>query len=135
MSNILAGVGRGQLKVLKDRVEARRAVFHAYREAFSDVPEIEWMPEPEWSYSTHWLTACTVSPKVGMTSAELIKALAGELIEARPLWKPMHLQPIFSSCRYFRDRLFEQGLCLPSGSNMTEPQIERVVAAIRKALN
>lgn len=142
MSNILAGVGRGQLKVLKDRVEARRAVFHAYREAFSDVPEIEWMPEPEWSYSTHWLTACTVSPKVGMTSAELIKALAGELIEARPLWKPMHLQPIFSSCRYFSDgvesvsdRLFEQGLCLPSGSNMTEPQIERVVAAIRKALN
>lgn len=141
MSNILAGVGRGQLKVLKERVDARRAVFKAYQDAFADVPEIEWMPEPEWSYSTHWLTACTISPEMGITSAQLLKRLAGELIEGRPLWKPMHLQPVFQHCRYFShgeesvsDRIFEQGLCLPSGSNMTEPQIERVVATIRKAL-
>ncbi len=141
MSNILAGVGRGQLKVLNDRVEARRAVFKAYQDAFSDVPEIEWMPEPEWSYSTHWLTACTISPKAGITSAQLLNRLAGDLIEGRPLWKPMHLQPVFKHCRYFShdeesvsERIFKQGLCLPSGSNMTEPQVARVVATIRKAL-
>lgn len=141
MSNILAGVGRGQLKVLNDRVEARRAVFKAYQDAFADIPEIKWMPEPEWSYSTHWLTACTISPEMGITSAQLLKRLAGELIEGRPLWKPMHLQPVFKHCRYFShdeesvsERIFKQGLCLPSGSNMTELQIARVVATIRKAL-
>ena len=141
MSNILAGVGRGQLKVLKERVEARRTVFQAYRDAFADMPQIEWMPEPDWSCSTHWLTACTISPAVGMTSAELMRRLAGELIEARPLWKPMHLQPVFSRCRYFShsnesisDRLFERGLCLPSGSNMTKAQVERIIQTIRAIL-
>jgi dTDP-4-amino-4,6-dideoxygalactose transaminase len=141
MSNILAGVGRGQLKVLKERVEARRAVFKAYKDAFSDIAGITWMPEPEWSYSTHWLTVCTVDPAMGITSAELIAKLAGELIEARPVWKPMHLQPVFSECRYFAhseesvsDRLFAQGVCLPSGSNMTPEQIQRIVATIRSHL-
>lgn len=141
MSNILAGVGRGQLKVLRDRVESRRAVFKTYQDAFSDVPEIEWMPEPEWSYSTHWLTAFTINPELGITSTELLKCLAGELIEGRPLWKPMHLQPVFRNHRYFShgdesvsDQIFEHGVCLPSGSNMTESQIARVVDTIRKAL-
>lgn len=141
MSNILAGVGRGQLKVLAERVEARRAVFNAYKEAFSEFCKIKWMPEPEWSYSTHWLTACVVDPVAGISSQELIKRLAGELIEARPLWKPMHLQPVFSHCRYFShpgesvsDRLFEHGVCLPSGSNMSESQITRIVATVRKIL-
>lgn len=141
MSNILAGVGRGQLKVLKDRVEARRAVFKAYQDAFAHTPQVRWMPEPQWSHSTRWLTACTISPDAGVTSAQLLKRLAGELIEGRPLWKPMHLQPVFQKCRYFKhgqesvsDQIFDQGLCLPSGSNMTEPQIARVVATIRSAL-
>ena len=141
MSNILAGVGRGQLKVLSERVEARRAVFHAYKNAFSGVSAIEWMPEPEWSYSTHWLTACIVHPAIGISSQELIARLSSELIEARPLWKPMHLQPVFSNCRYFShsevsvsQRLFEDGVCLPSGSNMSESQIERVVTSVRKIL-
>lgn len=141
MSNILAGVGRGQLKVLEERVKARRKVYDIYRDAFSDMPGIQWMPEPEWSYSTHWLTACTLDPAVGLTSVELIHKLAGELIEARPIWKPMHLQPVFSHCAYFSDgaesvsdRLFHQGVCLPSGSNMTEAQIERIVGTIRKIL-
>lgn len=139
MSNILAGVGRGQLKVLTERVEARRKIFDAYRTALADLKAIEWMPEPEWSYATHWLTACTISPDAGITSTELIQRLAAELIEARPLWKPMHLQPVFASCRYFAeaggsvsDRLFEQGVCLPSGSNMTEGQLERIVSTLRK---
>jgi dTDP-4-amino-4,6-dideoxygalactose transaminase len=141
MSNILAGVGRGQLKVLSDRIKARRKVFKAYQDAFVDVPEIEWMPEPDWSYSTHWLTACTISPKMDITIMKLLKYLSEELIEGRPLWKPMHLQPVFQHCRYFchgnesvADRIFKRGLCLPSGSNMTEQQIARVVETIRKAL-
>lgn len=141
MSNILAGVGRGQLKVLKERVEARRAVFQAYKDAFSGVSNITWMPEPGWSYSTHWLTACVVEPASKVSSHALITHLAGELIEARPLWKPMHLQPVFSHCRFFThseqsvsERLFEQGVCLPSGSNMSEAQIERIVSTVRKFL-
>jgi dTDP-4-amino-4,6-dideoxygalactose transaminase len=141
MSNILAGVGRGQLKVLESRVEARRAVFDAYRDGLADVPAIKWMPEPAWSRSTRWLTACTIDPARGVSSAELLKRLAGELIEARPIWKPMHLQPVFAHCRYFShsdesvsDRLFADGLCLPSGSNMSLSQIDRIVSTIRKIL-
>jgi dTDP-4-amino-4,6-dideoxygalactose transaminase len=141
MSNILAGVGRGQLRVLQQRVDARRAVFQKYREALADVEVLEWMPEPEWSYATHWLTACMVRPESGLRSPELIKRLSSELIEARPLWKPMHLQPVFARCAYFphgsesvSDRLFEQGVCLPSGSNMSDPQIDRIVDTVRKIL-
>lgn len=139
MSNILAGVGRGQLKVLQERVEARRAVFQAYRDAFASVPGVTCMPEPDWSYSTHWLTACTFDPALGVGGADLIARLAAELIEARPLWKPMHLQPVFSHCRYFAhsaesvsDRLFAQGVCLPSGSNMSLSQVQRIVSTVRK---
>lgn len=141
MSNILAGVGRGQLHVLDSRVKARREVFASYRSALSDIPEITWMPEPDWSYSTHWLTACTISPSSGITRVELTQRMAADLIEVRPLWKPMHLQPVFDGCRYFTaggdsvsDRLFEQGICLPSGSNMLPDQVDRVVSVIRKYL-
>jgi dTDP-4-amino-4,6-dideoxygalactose transaminase len=141
MSNILAGVGRGQLKVLEERVDARRRIYDAYRDAFKDMPQIKWMPEPEWSYSTHWLTACTIEPQWGISSTDLIQRLAGELIEARPIWKPMHLQPVFAQYEYFNDgtasvsdRLFQQGVCLPSGSNITEAQIDRIVNTIRKIL-
>lgn len=141
MSNILAGIGRGQLKVLKQRVEARRAVFHAYKNALSDLHEIEWMPEPEWSHSTHWLTACVIHPTSEVGKQELIRRLSEELIEARALWKPMHLQPVFSHCRFFShseesvsQRLFDHGVCLPSGSNMSELQIERIVDSIKKIL-
>lgn len=141
MSNILAGVGRGQLHVLRSRVEARRKVFQAYREALSGFDCITWMPEPTWSYSTHWLTACTITPRNGADRHKLMMHLAEELIEARPLWKPMHLQPVFQNCRYFAhskdsvaDELFEQGLCLPSGSNMSEVDVSRVVAVISRVL-
>jgi dTDP-4-amino-4,6-dideoxygalactose transaminase len=141
MSNILAGVGRGQLKVLESRVEARRRVFAAYRSALADRKAIQWMPEPEWSFSTHWLTACTVDPACGTDRSALMQHLAGELIEARPLWKPMHLQPVFAQCRYFTDggasvsdRLFRDGLCLPSGSNMSDAQVDRIVDVIRRCV-
>jgi dTDP-4-amino-4,6-dideoxygalactose transaminase len=139
MSNILAGVGRGQLRVLSDRVEARRQVFESYHAALSDVPGIDWMPEPDWSASTHWLSTCTIDAnQTGISAGDLLKRLSDELIETRPLWKPMHLQPVFAGCRYFphnnesvSDRLFETGLCLPSGSNMAPAEIDRIVDAVR----
>ncbi len=141
MSNILAGVGRGQLQVLRSRVESRRQVFQAYSEGLSELDCITWMPEPTWSYSTHWLTACTIKPRVSVDRHTLMQYLASELIEARPLWKPMHLQPVFNGCRYFAhanesvsDQLFDQGLCLPSGSNMSTSDVERIVDVIRRFL-
>lgn len=142
MSNILAGVGRGQLTVLEDRVRARRAVFETYRNQLSDIQQIEWMPQPKWSYSNCWLTAATISPSSRVGSAELIGRLAGEFIEARPVWKPMHQQPVFAGARYFTaenksvsDDLFEHGLCLPSGSNLSTGQLDRIVGAIRHILS
>lgn len=139
MSNILAGVGRGQLQVLGDRVESRRAVFQAYADGLSGIPGIEWMPEPEWSYSNRWLSALTIDPAIaGITASDVIARLSEEMIEARPVWKPMHLQPVFAHCRHFAhgnqpvsDRIFDQGLCMPSGSNMTPAEIGRVVDAMR----
>jgi dTDP-4-amino-4,6-dideoxygalactose transaminase len=142
MSNILAGVGRGQLQVLEERIRARRAVFARYQEGLANISGVEWMPEPEWSYSTHWLSACALNPaSAKMTSQELIGRLFGDLIEARPLWKPMHRQPVYASARYFRhgeesvsDSLFENGICLPSGSNMPAATLDRVIDSLRKHL-
>lgn len=142
MSNILAGVGRGQIRVLDERVASRRLVYKRYREGLANCPQFNWMPEPAWSYSTHWLTACTVNPgNTGLSSAEVIRRLAGERIEARPVWKPMHLQPVFRLCKSFdhgvnsvSQLLFEQGICLPSGSNMTDAQQDRIIAAVKKIM-
>jgi dTDP-4-amino-4,6-dideoxygalactose transaminase len=142
MSNILAGVGRGQLKVLSQRVAARRAVFEHYTHTLQDLAAINWMPEPTWSYSTRWLSTCTLNPATTrVTPGELISALGTDLIEARPLWKPMHLQPVFRDCAYFphgpesvSDRVFAQGLCLPSGSNLSADDLNRVVNSVRKTL-
>jgi dTDP-4-amino-4,6-dideoxygalactose transaminase len=139
MSNILAGVGRGQLQVLGDRVESRRAVFQAYADSLADLPGLEWMPEPDWSYSNRWLSALTIDPEVaGITASEIIARLAEEMIEARPVWKPMHLQPVFAHCRHFAhgnqpvcDLIFDRGICMPSGSNMSPAEIGRVVDAMR----
>ncbi len=141
MSNILAGVGRGQLKVLGDRVAARREVFETYRRELADIDILEWMPEPEWSFSNRWLTTATLRADAPLSVSDLIHRLAGEMIEARPVWKPMHLQPVFAGCELVTagdapvaDRLFENGLCLPSGSNMTDKQLERVIATLRRLL-
>lgn len=134
MSNVLAGIGRGQLQVLDERVAARRHVFEVYKKLLSQVPEIDWMPEAEYGRCTRWLTACTLLD--GNHPNDLIQALAGENIEARRVWKPMHLQPLFDGREYFTHAgdvsadLFERGLCLPSGSNMTDEQVERVCSAI-----
>jgi pyridoxal phosphate-dependent aminotransferase EpsN len=138
LSNVLAAIGRGQLRVLAARVEARRAVCAAYQKAFADLPGIEFMPEAPWSRSTRWLTCVLIDPKVfGADREEVRKTLAAENIEARPVWKPMHLQPVFSGCEYFggevAEDLFNRGLCLPSGSNMKPEEFDRVVMAVRSA--
>jgi dTDP-4-amino-4,6-dideoxygalactose transaminase len=135
MSNILAGIGRGQLRVLEARVDARRAVFDRYVRGLAGIDAIEWMPEASFGRSTRWLTACALR---GMSADTLIQRLAAERIEARRVWKPMHLQPLFASAEYFphedgRDvaaDLFARGVCLPSGSNMTEDQQQRIVGTI-----
>lgn len=141
MSNILAGVGRGQIRVLDERVASRRQVFERYRKELARYEQLEWMSEPDWSYSTHWLTACTINPKSGLNSRAVIEKLASDRIEARPVWKPMHMQPVFSKCQSFNhgqhsvsQALFENGVCLPSGSNMTAVQQERIIEALKKIL-
>ncbi|WP_341201698.1 DegT/DnrJ/EryC1/StrS family aminotransferase [Planomicrobium okeanokoites] len=136
LSNILAGVGRAQLEVLDERVEARRAVFNRYVEAFADIDGIDFMPELANTYGNRWLTTLTLDPKkIKATPYELIEEFAKENIEARPVWKPLHLQPLFENAMFYShdqngavsERLFEQGLCLPSGSNMTVEQQGRVI--------
>lgn len=143
MSNVLAGIGRGQLRVLGERVAARRRVFERYEEGLADIDAISWMPEASYGRSNRWLTCCTLRPESSPLSVpELIEALAKERIEARHVWRPMHRQPLFQGCGYYShdaeesvsDQLFSQGVCLPSGSNMSEAQQERVIAAIRSTL-
>lgn len=138
LSNILAGIGRGQLRVLEERVAARRNVFEFYRDALRDLPGIDFMPEAPWGRHTRWLTTLTIGPcELGIDREGIRIALENENIEARPVWKPMHLQPIFDGFPTFGGAvaadLFERGLCLPSGSNLDENSLERVVRAFRKA--
>lgn len=141
MSNILAGVGRAQLQVLDDRVEAKRAVFNRYVEALGDIEGVHFMPELEGTYSNRWLTAMTLDPeKISITPYELIDVLEAVNIEARPVWKPLHMQPLFEACKFYphaeddtvSERLFTEGLCLPSGSNMTVEQQKRIISILKK---
>jgi dTDP-4-amino-4,6-dideoxygalactose transaminase len=140
MSNILAGVGRGQVRVLADRIAARRRIFERYREGLSDRTMLEWMPEPQWSFSNRWLSVATLARGCGTDVRSLIRRLAAEGIEARPVWKPMHLQPVFAGTTYFAHEgsvsqdLFDRGICLPSGTNMTESQQDRVIETLQQLL-
>ena len=136
MSNVLAAIGRGQLRVLDERVRARRANCETYRHAFADVPGLTFMPEATWGRSTRWLTCIQIDPAAFGADREAVRqALEAENIEARPVWKPMHLQPVFAGCDTYGGsvaaRLFEHGLCLPSGSNLQPTDLERVVAAVK----
>lgn len=137
LSNILAGVGRGQLKVLEDRVQARRRVFEQYREHLGDLPGISFMPEAPWGRHTRWLTCVVIDPSAFGADREAIRlALADENIEARPLWKPMHLQPVFRHLEMagggVSEALFADGLCLPSGSSLTREHQDCVCDAVRR---
>jgi dTDP-4-amino-4,6-dideoxygalactose transaminase len=139
LSNVLAAIGRAQLRVLDDRVERRRAIFSAYREALAGLPGIAMMPEPASSRSTRWLTCLTIDPAdAGVSRDDLRVALEREDIEARPVWKPMHLQPVFRDCRFVgtgvADELFARGLCLPSGSSLTNEELGRVIHIVAKEM-
>jgi dTDP-4-amino-4,6-dideoxygalactose transaminase len=136
LSNILAGVGRGQLQVLEQRVAQRRRVFRHYQDTLGSLPGIEFMPEAPWGLHTRWLTTLVFDPIQFGCDREIVRlALEAENIESRPVWKPMHLQPVFNGydCRggQVAQDLFERGLCLPSGSNLSDNDLDRVVQAVR----
>jgi dTDP-4-amino-4,6-dideoxygalactose transaminase len=136
MSNICAGIGRGQMEVLPDRIEQRRKNFALYKECLRDLPGISFVEEPKGFFSNRWLTTILIDPKEsgGVTREDVRLTLEKENIESRPLWKPMHLQPVFKGTPYYggnvSETLFEKGLCLPSGSNLREDELERVVKCI-----
>lgn len=135
MSNLLAAVGRGQLRTLEERVEFRRRIFDRYSDALGDFPGLEFMPEAAYGRSTRWLTCLTVHPEaLGASREEIRLALEAEDIEARPVWKPMHMQPVFSGCRFVGGgvgkKLFEAGLCLPSGSSLKREEQARVIRVV-----
>jgi pyridoxal phosphate-dependent aminotransferase EpsN len=136
MSNILAAIGREQLKVLDDRVTRKREIFAYYWQAFGDLPGIEFMPEPAWSRSNRWLTVIQINPEEFGTDRETVRlALEVENIESRPVWKPMHLQPVFAHCQVVGGAvaadIFDKGLCLPSGTALTESDLKQIVSVIR----
>jgi dTDP-4-amino-4,6-dideoxygalactose transaminase len=141
MSNVLAGIGRGQLHVLDDRASARRGVFNAYVEGLKEFPEISWQYDLPESYATHWLTACKLPE--GVKIANLIAYFSERGIEARNVWKPMHMQPLFADADYYPHAedydvskdLFDTGVCLPSGSNLTTSQVEKIIDVFKSFLS
>lgn len=145
MSNVLAGIGRGQLEVLNDRVKSRRKNFDRYKQYFLKQNnagfDIKFQEEPEGYYSNRWLTCILVDPtkNKGLTREEIRLTMDTENIETRPLWKPMHQQPVFATSKSYlngtSDKLFENGLCLPSGSNLTEEDFTRIFSCFDKILS
>jgi dTDP-4-amino-4,6-dideoxygalactose transaminase len=142
MSNVLAGIGRGQLRVLPQRIARRREVFDTYRTAFGDIAQVQWMPEPAGMMSTRWLSCFTLDGAGEAGRDRLLRSLERHSIEARPVWKPMHLQPLYAGAPYFPHAegqdvaasLFATGVCLPSGSNLGDEQLDRVIVQVRRAL-
>ncbi len=135
MSNILAAIGRGQLEVLEERVQARRRNFDYYTERLGRMAGIDFMPEAPWGRHARWLTCITVDPAHFGADREAIRCLLeAENIEARPVWKPLHLQPIFAECESVCGEvaadLFARGLCLPSGSSLTVPELDRICTLV-----
>lgn len=137
MSNISAGIGRGQMEVLPERIKARREMHTFYQDLFKDIDGVEVFTEPSADYySNHWLSAIVINPeKTGRTREDLRLAFLEENIESRPLWKPMHLQPVFKTSPYYggsiSENLFNNGLCLPSGSNLTNEDKERIAQVVK----
>ena len=141
MSNLLAGLGRGQMEVIDERVGQKRKNHFFYREHLDHVDGISFLTEPgDDYYSNHWLTTILIDPKkTGTSNKLLMEALERHNIESRHLWKPMHLQPVFADSPTYlngtSERLFQQGLCLPSGSNMTDEDRERVLSVLKRTFN
>ena len=138
MSNVLAGIGRAQLEVLEERVKARRGVAMGYREAFRDLTGIALMPQAPWGLHTNWLSCFLIDEgRFGCSRDELIGALAGAGVESRPVWKPMHLQPLYASAERYggavAEDLFRRGICLPSSSSLTDAEQDYVIQQVRSA--
>lgn len=141
MSNISAGIGRGQLRVLSERIKKKKQIFDLYKEAFEDVPEIETMPISEKGEPNYWLTCILINSTCDIKAMDIYSELAKENIESRPIWKPMHLQPIFSDNFFFStnnqgisvsEDIFVRGLCLPSDTKMTNDDQDFIINRIRK---
>lgn len=136
MSNVLAAIGRGQLHVLENRVETKRSIFDQYHKSLGDLPGVTFMPEPDFARSTRWLTCLTIDrDQAGINRDTVIKELEKNNIESRPTWKPMHMQPVFHGYEVIggevSEKLFEQGICLPSGTNMSNEDLTRITSIIR----
>ncbi len=136
MSNIVAGIGRGQMEVLQSHIESRRRNFNYYKKVLKEINGISFLNEPEGYFSNRWLSCILINPQMGIDRESVRIALEKENIETRPLWKPMHLQPIFKDAPFYgsniSEKLFQDGLCLPSGSNLTEENLERVGICLSK---
>lgn len=139
LSNVLAGIGIGQYEQLDDKIGRRKQIYEQYKQGFSKLEAISLMPIPYWSKPNYWLTVITVDQKSEVTPDRVIDTLAEENIESRPIWKPMHLQPVFKGCDFLShtdgisvsEGLFQQGVCLPSGSGLTNDEQDRVIQTIR----
>lgn len=133
MSNIVAGIGRGQLKILDRRVEKKKYIFEYYNKELQNIEEIDFMPINSWNEPNYWLSCITLNGKI--KPIQIIEALEKENIESRPLWKPMHMQPFFEKYDYIganvSEKLFENGLCLPSDTKMTDEDLKRICDIIK----
>jgi UDP-N-acetylbacillosamine transaminase len=139
MSNVLAAIGRGQMEVLDERIARRREIFDLYKQEFEEIKAIKFMPEIKGSFGNRWLTTATFDESLKITPEQIRLELEKHNIESRPLWKPMHLQPLFKDAKAVingvSERLFERGLCLPSGSNMSDDDVYLTVKIIKDLLN
>ncbi len=133
MSNVCAGIGRGQLKVLNDRIRQKRAIYDYYKKELEELPGLKMMPINDWNEPNCWLSCIYLTDKV--RPGDILQALEAENIEARPIWKPMHIQPFYRDCDYFgtdvSEKIFENGLCLPSDTKMNEEDLRRVIRVIK----
>lgn len=142
MSNVLAGIGRGQLKVLDKRIAKKTEIYNAYKEAFKDISDIEIKPIPKDTVPNHWLSVITLKENSKVKPLDIMEALEKENIESRPVWKPMHLQPVFEKYDFITtvkdgektvsEDLFNRGVCLPSDTKLTEEDFVRIVSTIKK---
>lgn len=140
MSNVLAGIGRGQMKVLEDRIAEKKHIFDSYKTVFAGISDITMMPEDKNERSNYWLSTMTIEESSKIKPLDIIEALEKENIESRPIWKPMHLQPVFANYEFFNHNesgtsvgefLFENGICLPSDVNMKEEDLNRIIDIIK----
>ncbi|MTP79577.1 aminotransferase DegT [Turicibacter sanguinis] len=143
MSNVVAGIGRGQLKVLNDRIAKKKEIYEIYKEAFKDIEEIEMMNICDFGESNYWLSVMTLKETSKVKPVDIMLALEKEKIESRPVWKPMHMQPVFNQYKFFTvgeetsisEGMFNRGVCLPSDTKMTKEQQEKIIVLIKQLFN